>query len=115
MSAFARGTGYGQVNIQLSVSVAAHLGVRDGDRMAIDRGTLGDDGWVRLRRSDEGMIVRQHGHEGSIQFRMNGRWFGVVNQHDSVRVQYSLKVGRSTRQRMLLVLLPRWARGGDDD
>lgn len=108
-----KGRPYAQVSMRLSRSMAQHIGVSEGDRVSVDKGTLADDGWIRLRRSNEGLKVRHHGHEGSVLFRMNGRWFGVKNSNRNVWMKFKLGGHLGPNARRVLVLLPAWARGGE--
>lgn len=98
-----KGNAYAQMFLTLSVSLARHIGVREGDRVKVDLGVLGDVGWARISRGDEQKATR-FGHKGSIRVRFSGRWLGIKETNRPTDVKYH------SDGKTIKFLLPTWAR-----
>ena len=98
---------YSQMFLQLSVSLAQYLGIRAGDRVKLERGRLGDVGWMRISKGNEQKATRM-GHKGSIRVRFTGRWLGIRDSNKPVSVKYICDADGDVPA--IKFQLPKWAR-----
>jgi hypothetical protein len=98
---------YGQMIVHLSASVVRSIGIKPGDRIHLEVGTLADAGWMRISAGDQQKTIA-HGHDGSARVRFSGRRFGVIGSHKPEDVKY--QVGEKNGRWYVNFMLPKWAR-----
>ena len=105
-SRYGRAT-HAQMVVNISATLARHIGVNPGDRIELEIGTLADIGWMRISKGKE-QKATGHGHAGSIRIRFSGRRLGVTDGYTPTNVKY--KTGRNGEKPYLIFMLPAWAR-----
>jgi hypothetical protein len=93
--------------VNISATLARFIGVRPGDRIELEIGTLADVGWMRIAKGNQQKATR-HGHAGSVRVRFSGRRLGVKSGYRPTNVRF--KTGRNNGKSYLIFMLPRWAR-----
>ena len=120
-----------QMKIHMSKTVVAHLGVKNGERVMVQRGSGDHSGWIQIRKSppwfDRGMtLTNRKTANGNLAFRVTAGHFGL-SYHKTVKIttnDASLILTRDGDGPVIQLEIPagfysscvvRAARGGEDE
>lgn len=99
------------VVIAFALDIAQYLGVEHGSLVALQVGTGGDAGWLRLRPTTNSGGAPAHKSKGrALRLRIAGVSFGVRKLHTAVtRGQHEVFIDQDKDGRYVSFELPKWA------